>query len=71
MTTTSIQQDYQTTAANLSDEAIHSYRTQGFVHIPGIISKQEAAVFCEEASGLPDRVNAFSNTRVFTQLVNV
>ena len=69
MTTT--QPDYQTTAANLSDPTIQSYRTRGFVHVPGIISKQEAAEFCAEASTLPDRVDAFSNTRVFTQLVNV
>ena len=71
MTVTSVLPDYQTTPANLSDETIQSYRSQGFVHIPGIISKQEAETFGEEANALPDRVNSYSNSRVFTQLVNV
>ena len=60
-----------TTAATLSAETIQRYRTQGFVHIPNIITKDEAATFAAEAGALPLTVPALSNGKVFTQLLNV
>ena len=65
---------YATTPENLSDEVIASYRRQGFVHIPGIISQAEAAEFREAALELVPRIKSYAQGAardVFTQLVNV
>src|SRR5919202_6259960 len=65
---------YVTTPENLSDEVIASYRRQGFVHIPGIISSAEAAEFREAALELVPRIKSYAQGAakdVFTQLVNV
>jgi hypothetical protein len=34
-----------TTPENLTDDLIQIYRRQGFVHIPGVISKEETGRF--------------------------
>ncbi len=65
---------YPTTSDTLSDEAIQSYRTRGFVHIPGIISKAEAAEFRAAALDLVPRLRSYAQGAakdIFTQLVNV
>ncbi|RYX83792.1 phytanoyl-CoA dioxygenase family protein [bacterium] len=67
MTTTTA----QTTAETLTDEQIAAYRTQGFVHIPGILSPEEAAHFHEVAQDFAKGGPALSNQAIFQQLVNV
>ena len=65
---------YATTSDNLSDEVIASYRREGFVHIPGIISQAEVVEFREAALALVPRVKSYAQGAakdVFTQLVNV
>ena len=65
---------YATTPENLSDEVIASYRRQGFVHIPSIISQAEAAEFRVAALELVPRIKSYAQGAakdVFTQLVNV
>ncbi|MCL5998394.1 MAG: phytanoyl-CoA dioxygenase family protein [Chloroflexi bacterium] len=66
-----IRTDYVTTPDTLTDETIGSYQQQGFVRIPGIISREEAAEFYDEALALMERSKAYSNSPIFTQLVNV
>lgn len=63
-------QTYTTTAENLSEEAVQSYRSQGFVRIPGVISKREADRYYGATLDLSERMQAFSNRAMFTQLVN-
>jgi ectoine hydroxylase-related dioxygenase (phytanoyl-CoA dioxygenase family) len=59
-----------TTPDTLSDEQIDFYRENGFVHIPGIISPEEAETFrlaALEASGMDD---PYGNP-MFKQIVNI
>lgn len=64
-----------TTPASLTDAQINAYRTDGFVHIPAIISKDEAAGFSQVALDLQrvhlENESANSDRPVFTQMVNV
>lgn len=65
---------YQTTPDTLADEVVEQYRRDGFVHVPGIITKDEAEEFRQIALDLQARVrnlNAGANKAIFTQLVNV
>lgn len=55
----------------VTDEQIDSYRTQGFVHVPGVISRDEAAQFYEAALDYGRRNPPLSNRPVFDQHVNV
>ncbi len=77
MTTTSYRAVYRTTPETLSDDTIQTYRRQGFVHIPGVISPDEVAAFRVAALDAAQRLKDKSNTagskaeRVFLQLVNV
>ncbi len=77
MTTTSYRAAYRTTPEILSAEAIQTYRRQGFVHIPGVISLDEVATFRAAVLDAAQRLKSKSNTaggkaeRVFLQLVNV
>ncbi len=63
-----------TTAEILSEQQIERYRQRGFIHIPGIISREEAATYCQAAldatSRLQDR-NQETEKKVFSQHVNV
>jgi phytanoyl-CoA hydroxylase len=71
MTTVS---DYLTTGQNLSDESIQAYRKQGFIHLPGVISKAEASRFHDAALEASNYIESYAkgeSERVFTQLVNV
>lgn len=73
MTTTSYRAAYRTTPETLSDDTIQAYRRRGFVHIPGIISPDEAAEFRLAALDVERRLKdrAHSSGPIFTQLVNV
>ena len=66
--------DYTTTGQNLTDQQIEDYRKQGFIHLPGVISKAEAARFHDAALEASGRIKSFAegkSEKVFTQLVNV
>jgi hypothetical protein len=77
MATMSYSAGIRTTPDTLPEEWIQTYRRQGFVHIPGIISKEEAAGFHAIALDLAERLKEKDHARggkaaaVFTQLVNV
>lgn len=64
-----------TTPESLSERTISEFRRNGFVHIPGIISKDEAAGFAKAALDLQRKhvanQTANSDQAVFTQMVNV
>jgi len=64
-----------TTPATLTDAAIKSYRTNGFVYVPEIISKEEAASYARAALELQGKHIKAGTTNsdrpVFTQMVNV
>jgi phytanoyl-CoA hydroxylase len=61
----------QTTLETLSEETIRTYRRQGCVRIPGVISPAEAAEMQDAALALSTRMESLSKTGIFTQLVNV
>ena len=61
----------QTTADTLTPEAIGLYRTNGFVHVSGILSPDEAEQFRQAALAVAQRKKSLTPDRkVFTQLVN-
>lgn len=62
-----------TTPELIADATVQTYRTQGFVRIPQIISAEEAAHFHQAAKAASERLRHkdFSRTAVFTQIVNV
>lgn len=60
-----------TTAETLSDEKIASYRQNGFVHIPGILSPDEASEFYDAAISAMARIPKNSARPIFDQYVNV
>lgn len=55
----------------VTEEQIASFRTNGFVHVPGILSKAEAAHFYDAALDYTQRNPPLSNRPVFDQHVNV
>lgn len=61
----------QTTPENLTEEQIASYRENGFVHIPGVISSEEAASFYEAALDYASDGSSLNQGAIFQQLVNV
>lgn len=60
-----------TTPENLARESIEFYQTQGFVRVPAIISREEAARFHDAALAASARLQSLSDGKVFTQLVNL
>ncbi len=61
-----------TTPDNLPAEKITSYRERGFVHIPGILTPEEAAHFYEVALAFSKEPRSHVHGgNIFTQLVNV
>jgi phytanoyl-CoA hydroxylase len=52
-------------------DAVACYRSNGFVHLRGIIEREEALVWREAAIRASDRIRAYSDAAVFTQTVNV
>jgi len=68
---------YQTTPENLTEESIQAYRENGFIHIPGIIAREEVAgfydaiqSFSESMRSKKDENTHVKDHEVFTQLVN-
>lgn len=61
----------KTTPETLPTEAIEAYQRQGFVHIPGVITPEEAAIFYKAALSLAERDQSLSGGPVFQQFVNV
>ena len=55
----------------LSAETCTTYQRDGFVHIPGIISRAEADHFAQAALVASERLKALSDAPMFRQLVNV
>ena len=55
----------------VTDEQIAAFHSQGFVHIPGVISREEAAHFYEAALDYTHRNPPLSSRPVFDQHVNV
>ena len=70
-TTTLEKSPYATTADTVTQEQIESYQTRGFVHIPGIISKEEAERFRLAALEIAKTKESRNKTAIFKQLVNV
>ncbi len=60
-----------TTAQDLDPQLIQSFRDNGFVHIPGIISKDEAAHFREAALAFTQAHESRNKDDIFSQHVNV
>jgi phytanoyl-CoA hydroxylase len=60
----------RTTPETLSDDLIQAYRRQGFVKIPGIISREEAEAYRAAALALAERNRSYHTGPIFTQLVN-
>ena len=55
----------------LSEEKILSFCRDGFVHVPGVISREEAAEFREAALDACRRMPKYSELAVFTQILNL
>jgi len=65
---------YATKAPKVTKRTIDTYRRQGFVQVPAIISKEEAEEFRQAALALVPRLKSYAQGKakdVFTQLVNV
>jgi phytanoyl-CoA hydroxylase len=62
-----------TTPDMIRETTVEQYRRQGFIHIPQIISAEEAAHFHAAAQAALERLQEqdYSKHRVFTQIVNV
>lgn len=52
-------------------DQIAAYRRDGFVHIPSLLSREEAFSFREAALGASERLRVLDSGPIFTQLVNV
>lgn len=61
----------KTTPDTLTDATIASYRERGFVHIPGVITPEEAARYYEAALEIAGRRPPLSGRPVFDQFVNM
>jgi ectoine hydroxylase-related dioxygenase (phytanoyl-CoA dioxygenase family) len=71
MTTLATAPQRRTTAETLADEAIASYRQNGFVHIPGVLSADEATEYYNAAITTMARFPKTSGRSIFDQYVNV
>jgi ectoine hydroxylase-related dioxygenase (phytanoyl-CoA dioxygenase family) len=60
-----------TAAIDLSEEKIRSFRRDGFVHLPGVISREEAEEFRRAALEACRKMPKFSELAVFTQVLNL
>lgn len=55
---------------NLPPQAVESFRGQGFVHVPGVLSAEEVREYRDAALALAGRMQSFNSSGIFTQLVN-
>ncbi|MFW6060788.1 MAG: phytanoyl-CoA dioxygenase family protein [Phycisphaeraceae bacterium] len=68
---TTQQQTALTTPDNLTAERVDTFRRDGFVHVPNIISKEEAARFHDAALNIVETRESRAQDGVFSQHVNV
>ncbi len=68
---TSTSEHPRTTPGTLSDEQVARYRRDGFVHLPGVISRQDAARFAQAALAARDRLSDFHSGAAFTQVLQL
>ncbi len=61
----------RTTAATLGDDVVAAYRRDGFVHLPGVISPQNAERFRQAALAAQHTTTALHDGRMYTQLVQL
>jgi ectoine hydroxylase-related dioxygenase (phytanoyl-CoA dioxygenase family) len=47
---------------SLSPDQIAAYHEQGFIHVPGLLSREEAALYCAEVHGIAERQGATDAT---------
>ncbi|CAN5559594.1 phytanoyl-CoA dioxygenase family protein [soil metagenome] len=55
----------------ITADQIAAYRQNGFVHIPNLISREEAMAFRKAALSASERLRSLDDGPIFTQLVNV
>lgn len=55
----------------ITDAQIQSYQQRGFVHVPAVITAEEAAEFRAAALALVEQLESRNTSGIFTQLVNV
>ncbi len=60
----------RTTPDTLTDDLVQSYRNQGFVKVPGVISREEAEEYRRAAVDLQKSMQSLHQGPIFTQLVN-
>ncbi|GAA4621531.1 hypothetical protein GCM10023196_010140 [Actinoallomurus vinaceus] len=61
----------RTTPESLSEDAVSAYRRDGFVHLPGVISRADAARFAEAALTARNTVRDNHEGMIFTQLLQL
>ncbi|MEO3753738.1 phytanoyl-CoA dioxygenase family protein [Streptomyces sp. B6B3] len=61
----------RTTPDTLTDEQVARYRRDGFVHLPGVISRTDAARYAEAAGAARDRLSDIHSGAAFTQLLQL
>ena len=62
---------YESAFETLPNGIIETYRQRGFVRVPGVISKEEAAESYDEAVRMMKSRESYHQGPIFTQLVNV
>ncbi|MEW2354032.1 phytanoyl-CoA dioxygenase family protein [Spirillospora sp. NPDC029432] len=61
----------RTTPENLSEDTVAAYRRDGFVHVPGVISRTDAARYAEAALAVRSTVRDNHDGMIFTQLLQL
>ncbi|MCO6007096.1 phytanoyl-CoA dioxygenase family protein [Actinoallomurus purpureus] len=64
-------QHARTTPDDLSDEMVSAYRREGFIHLPGVISAQEAKRFADAAMTARRALTDHHSGSIFTQLLQL
>lgn len=61
----------RTTPENLSEDVVSAYRRDGFVHLPGVLSRADAARFADAALAVRHTVRDNHDGMIFTQLLQL
>ncbi|TDC64410.1 phytanoyl-CoA dioxygenase family protein [Streptomyces hainanensis] len=61
----------RTTPDTLTDEQLARYRRDGFVHLPAVLSRRDAARYAKAALAARDRLDDFHSGAAFTQLLQL
>jgi len=61
----------RTTPDNLADQVVSAYRRDGFVHLPGVISRTDAARYAEAALAARETISDHHEGAIFTQLLQL